>query len=89
LSLTLREAAEQVFEQTAFTKYMRKRADKKAPVFRDADEWIDPEVETVTGKEAERVADVPHLTGDPEWDAIELAETDPTRPLLSERLGGW
>ena len=89
LSLTLREAAEQVFEQTAFTTFMRNRVDKKAPVWRDIDEGAAPEVETVTGKDAERIADVPHLTGDPEWDAVELAETDPTRPLLSERGADW
>ena len=89
LSLTLREAAEQVFEQTAFSSYMKKRAGQKAPAWRDVDEWAAPEVETVTGEEAERIADVPHLTGDAEWDAVELAETDPTRALLSERLGDW
>jgi len=36
----------------------------------------------VTGKAGAAVADVPHLTGDPEWDALELSETDPTKPLL-------
>jgi hypothetical protein len=29
----------------------------------------------VTGEEAAKHADTPHLTGDPEWDAVELAET--------------
>lgn len=28
------------------------------------------------------IADQPHLTGDPEWDAIEMEETDPTKPPL-------
>ena len=32
-----------------------------------------------TDDEARRLADTPHLTGDPEFDAIELAETDPSR----------
>jgi hypothetical protein len=32
--------------------------------------------------EARAIADTPHLTGDPEFDAIELAETDPSRPPL-------
>ena len=43
---------------------------------------------TRTDEEARRLADTPHLTGDPEWDAVELAETNPDRPLLSERMGG-
>jgi hypothetical protein len=34
--------------------------------------------------EAAAIADTPHLTGDPEWDAVELAETDPTREPLPE-----
>lgn len=32
-------------------------------------------------EDAKSVADDPHLTGDPEFDAVELAETDPTRKL--------
>ena len=36
-------------------------------------------VRIVTGPEAEKIADKPFLTGDPEWDAVELAETDPNR----------
>lgn len=32
--------------------------------------------------EARAFADTPHLTGDPEWDALELAETDPSKPPL-------
>lgn len=35
-------------------------------------------VRTRTGAEAAEIADQPHLTGDPEWDAVEIAETDPT-----------
>jgi hypothetical protein len=37
---------------------------------------------TRTDSEARSVADTPHLTGDPEWDALELAETDPSKPPL-------
>jgi len=85
LSLTLKEAAEQVFEQEAFKTYAREKHRTANPEFQD---WGEPEVETVTGDAAKKVADVPHLTGDPEWDAIELAETDPRRPLLSERQMG-
>jgi hypothetical protein len=38
------------------------------------------EVKEIRGEEAEKLAG-PHLTGDPEFDAIELMETDPTRDL--------
>lgn len=85
LSLTLKEAAEQVFEQEAFKTYARERWRSQNPEFED---WGEPEVETHTGEAAKKIADTPHLTGDPEWDAIELAETDPRRPLLSERQMG-
>lgn len=42
---------------------------------------------TVVGPEAQAVADKPHLTKGtehywPEWDELELAETDPSRPPL-------
>ncbi len=40
--------------------------------------------EVRTDEEARSIADKPHLTGDPEWDAIELEMTDPNRPLLSD-----
>jgi len=36
-------------------------------------------VRVVTGPEAEAIADKPHLTGDPEWDAVELEETNSNR----------
>jgi hypothetical protein len=39
-----------------------------------------PEVKEIRGEEAEALAG-PHLTGDPEFDAIELMETDPLRDL--------
>ena len=83
--LTLREAAEQVFEQQAFGQFMDKRAERKRTPRFDFDEGV-TEAEVRTDEEARVLADTPHLTGDPEWDAIELAETDPRRPLLSERL---
>ncbi len=31
---------------------------------------------------AKAKADAPHLTGDPEWDALEMAETDPGKEPL-------
>ena len=39
----------------------------------------------VVGDEAEAVADKPHLTGDPEWDAVELAETDAMREPFDDK----
>lgn len=45
------------------------------------------QAKVVTGAKADAVADKPLLTGDPEWDEIELAETDPFRePLESHWL---
>ena len=41
-----------------------------------------PVVKVVTGEEAQKIADVPRLTGDPEWDRVELEETDPNKPPL-------
>lgn len=32
-----------------------------------------------TDKEAQKLADTPHYTGDPEFDAVEAQETDPTK----------
>jgi hypothetical protein len=49
------------------------------------DEHAPPDVTVRTDPEARKLADTPHLTGDPEWDEIELRETDPTRPTLRER----
>ena len=80
-SLTLKEAAEQVFSLQAFSDFMDARAEKEK-------EKPEEPFTTRTDEEARRLADTPHLTGDPEWDAVELAETNPDRPLLSERMGG-
>lgn len=41
-----------------------------------------PAKTTDAGATGATEADRPHLTGDPEWDALELAETDPTKPPL-------
>ncbi len=47
-----------------------------------------PKTKEVTGKAAEKIADAPRLTGNAEWDAVELAETDPLRePISDEFLG--
>jgi hypothetical protein len=91
LSLTLKEAAEQVFEQQAFSDWVEEQREKREKE-RNADDdpyrdFDAPRAVTRTDAEARALADTPHLTGDPEWDAIELAETDPNRAPLSERLG--
>lgn len=42
---------------------------------------------TVTGEEAEKIADKPlPLTGNKEWDAVELAETDPMREPFDDAM---
>lgn len=42
-----------------------------------------------TVEEQAELADTPHLTGDPEWDAIEMAEVDPAGERLKvQRHGG-
>lgn len=86
MSLTLREAAEQVFELQAYQNHMEKRAEHDPKNARFDED--NPEFETRSDEAAQLIADTPHLTGDPEWDAIELAETDPSRPLLKDRLRG-
>lgn len=46
-----------------------------------------PETKTVVGKKAEKVADKPlPMTGNAEWDAVELAETDPMREPFDEAM---
>lgn len=85
LSLTLRDAAEQVFAQDAFLKYLR---EQEPPEHAPYDENAPPIAEVRTDEAARLLADTPHLTGDPEWDAVELSETDPSRASLSERRYG-
>lgn len=77
LSLSIREAIEQVNGIAAIREHIADHT--KRPRSFD-DQRV--EVREREGDEAKAVADVPHLTGDPEWDAIELEETDPTRPPL-------
>jgi hypothetical protein len=80
----VKEAAEQVFSMIAVGSYLenrRKRIEEQRTRELDDDE----QKTTRYGDDAKALADKPHLTGDPEWDAIELAETDPTRPTLQER----
>jgi hypothetical protein len=65
---------------------VREYLDARAKSDNDPDDEDSPDVTVRTDPEARRLADTPHLTGDPEWDAAELAETDPTRSLLRERM---
>jgi len=92
----LREAAEQLFGLQALDDYNEERR-KETPA--DGDETDErsfeekqrgPALSTVRDDdEARSIADTPHLTGDPEFDAIELAETDPSRLPLRERMRGF
>lgn len=77
LSLTIKEAGEQILELAAFSEY------KKS--LRVNDQVSDDgRFRIRTDEEGKNIADTPLLTGDPEFDAIELAETAETNPLLSE-----
>lgn len=66
----MREALEQLHAIEALRKYAEgKRAGSREPG-------------TYDDEAARQIADKPQLTGDPEWDAMELAETDPARDPL-------
>lgn len=94
MSLTAREAmthviAKQAVEDIASDRLKERRAAEEAKERRFNTNTlgpIKPEVSVRRGSEAQRIADEPLLTGDPEWDAIELAATDPSKPLLNERI---
>lgn len=93
--MTAREALEQVYGLVALENLQRgtrptstSNADQTQKFLAgDTADILDDRAVTVdattrTGAEAQAIADKPHLTGDPEWDALELAETDPTKPAL-------
>lgn len=87
MALTLREALSQVLSLDALAQRreeVRKRLMKGRRMM-DLDEPGEGG-EVKRDSEAAKLADTPHLTGDPEWDAIELAETDPSKPLLSMKV---
>ncbi|MDQ3171507.1 MAG: hypothetical protein M3Q55_15340 [Acidobacteriota bacterium] len=65
------EIAEQLAGQLAIEEI---RAEKRAAA-RDPDSA--PDVDQITGEEAANLADKPMLTGDPEWDAMEIEATLP------------
>jgi len=71
LALTLREATEQLFGMQAVKAFIHEKAaaSKQAP---DSDTDEDSDEPTVA-----------LLTGDPVWDAMELADRDPARHLPS------
>jgi hypothetical protein len=58
-----------------------KQQDPFSPTFK-------PEEKVVLGTAAEAIADKPQLTGNAEWDAVELAETDPMREPFSNEFAG-
>lgn len=80
LSLTVKEVGEQLLETAAFSSY------RESLIREPSDDHISDNgrFRVRTDEEAKNIADTPLLTGDPEWDAIELAETAETKPLLSE-----
>ena len=93
MSLTLRGAAEQLFGLRALAEIRAEQELTEAAAaprhVNHFDENAPPEVVVRDDEEARALADTPHLTGDPEWDAVELAETDPTRAPLAERMRGF
>lgn len=60
---------------SAYEEWLRDRVEKRLD---------DRTGQIRTDDEARALADTPHLTGDPEWDAIELAETSPDKPPLEQ-----
>lgn len=86
MQATIREALEAVYGMTAIEmrtedSKKRKTGTEKAFVSQAADgEMIEVHATVDTSKEAAAFADTPHLTGDPEWDAMELEETGAAPP---------
>ncbi len=93
LKLTPREAYEQVRMVTAI-KRLKAQAITEGMQNATAAAQVDPYggpskpvVKTVMGFDAEKIADKPLLTGDPEWDAVEREETAEFRePFDIERF---
>jgi len=88
LRLSVREAIEQILlRRTLLAKQAQAQekamADLLAARRHAAPDPFSPEheadVRIADDAAAADIADTPRLTGDPEWDAIELAETDPDR----------
>jgi len=70
LCLTAKEAIEDVLKVQAYENWIEeKHAEERGLKTKPPAVYSD--------EEARKLADTPHLTGDPEWDEIELAETSP------------
>lgn len=86
LALTPREALEQVFAVEALAQRRLDAIKRARHGYATFDRDAPPETEVRRDEDARKLADTPHLTGDPEWDAVELAETDPSRPPLTMKV---
>ena len=74
--------AMEVMKAEALHRAPDNRVDPYSPKFK-------PKTKVITGEEARKVADQPRLSGHSEWDAVELAETDPSGdPVDPEFLKG-
>lgn len=83
--VTVREAMELIHGATALDEVIADRLREKEKT-QTKMRLGDTEVTVRRDDEARKLADTPHLTGDPEWDAIELAATDPSRPPIEKVL---
>lgn len=101
LRLTAREALEQVHAVAALKELIRDQREQvreQEPSEQDfalqqgalGGETIPSMAKTSTrvDKAAREIADTAHLTGDPEWDGLELLELDPATPLDVSGLPG-
>lgn len=93
--MTAREALEQVYGVYAIEQLVEERRAEKTKKG-DKEDYETPSYErrdlskpekrqiTRTDAEAKKKADTPHLTNGawPEWDELELSETDPNKPPL-------
>lgn len=82
--MTAKEALEQVRGVAAIESIRNDRTEaamrsRLPPEMRDR---LPARASVLTDAKSQQLADTPHLTGDPEWDAIELAETDPSKEPL-------
>ena len=74
LQLTTPEVLEQILLLTAAREWKAELGRKKRGPHYDDRTPYDVESEISSGEEARQLADTPHLTGDPEFDEIELNE---------------
>lgn len=83
MELTPREALEQVLAIYSLERRRSEAQEKRMEALnRRSSAGIEGPTATILPKErAIELADTPHLTGDPEFDAVELAETAPGKKL--------